>query len=176
MARTVPVSVTETPGNSLTAALWNAQVKATIDFLTSPPRFKGYATVAQSIPNNAFTSLSLDAELWDSDGGHSTVSATSRYVCQVAGTYAVVGAASIVGNATGGRGVQITVNGNAITGTELLTNNNGTGSWSGQTVCEVPLNVGDYVEVQAYQNSGGALNTNNFAPLAPAMTVRWVSA
>src|SRR5690348_12981216 len=108
MARTVPVSVQEAPGNFNTAALFNAQVKALNDFLTAPPVFSGYATTAQSIPNaNAMTALNFDTEVLDSDGGHSTVTNTSRYTATVPGTYLVFGFVGWANTSGGDRRIQI---------------------------------------------------------------------
>ncbi|MFJ6214997.1 hypothetical protein ACIQGZ_16925 [Streptomyces sp. NPDC092296] len=179
MPRSAPISAQESPGNSMTGALWNAQVKSLIDFITAPPAFKGYATLTQSIPNGTFTSLTLDAESWDSDNGHSTTSATSRYVCQVPGVYSISAGVAFAANATGGRGLQVTVNGTPVTGAEILEAATASGSWSGSETVDARLASGDYVEIQAYQSitGGGALATNVGATaLLPTMSLHWISA
>ncbi|MFI2078458.1 hypothetical protein [Streptomyces triculaminicus] len=175
MPRTVPTSASVTPGQFITGALWNAQVKALNDFTTAPPVFSGYQTTAQSISNATFTSFTLDTEVVDSDGGHSTSTNTSRYTATVAGTYLVVGTAGWNGNATGYRRCRITLNGAAVPGAAVgadATNS----VLCGQCVTAIVVMNGttDYVEVQGQQSSGGALAAYN-ADFAPSMRVYWLS-
>ncbi|MEU5426827.1 hypothetical protein AB0H73_14655 [Streptomyces olivoreticuli] len=175
MARTVPTSASVAPGQFITGALWNAQVKALNDYLTAPPVFSGYQTTAQSISNATFTSFTLDTEVVDSDGGHSTSTNTSRYIATVAGTYLVVGTAGWSGATTGYRRCRITLNGGVVPGAAVgadATN----AVLCGQCVVTVVVMNGttDYVEVQGQQSSGGALAAYN-ADFAPSMRVYWLS-
>ncbi|MBF6049812.1 hypothetical protein GO001_32300 [Streptomyces sp. NRRL B-1677] len=116
MARTPSDPGQRSPGQFITGALWNAQVKALNEYLTAPPVFSAYQTTAQSISNPTFTSFTLDTEVVDSDGGHSTVTNTSRYTATVPGTYLVIGTAGWSGAATGYRRCRITLNGSAVPG------------------------------------------------------------
>lgn len=176
MPRTVPVSASVVPGNFETAALWNAQVKALNDFLTAPPVFSGYATTAQSIPTgNAMTALNFDTEVLDSDGGHSTVTNTSRYTATVPGTYLVIGVVGWANTSGGDRRIQIALNGASIIGSA-------TSMDPGQPVIHglatstfVTMNgTTDYVEVQAGHTAAAALLTST-GSFAPAMRVLWIS-
>ncbi|MFI0914235.1 hypothetical protein [Streptomyces abikoensis] len=175
MARTVPVSASESPGQFITGALWNAQVKALNDFLTAPPVFSGYQTTAQSIPTGIFTTFTIDTEVVDSDGGHSTVTNTSRYTATVPGTYLVVGTAGWGPNATGYRRCRITLNGSAVNGAAVGADAT-TASLCGQCVSTIVVMNGstDYVEVQGAQNSGGALAAYG-QDFAPSLRVYWLS-
>ncbi|WP_367134410.1 MULTISPECIES: hypothetical protein [Streptomyces] len=175
MPRTPPTAATVAPGQFITGALWNAQVKGLNDFTTAPPVFSAYQTTAQSISNATFTSFTLDTEVVDSDGGHSTVTNTSRYTATVAGTYLVVGTAGWSGNATGYRRCRITLNGGVVPGAAVgvdATN----AVLCGQCVSTVVVMNGttDYVEVQGAQSSGGALAAYN-QDFAPSMRVYWLS-
>lgn len=148
-----------------------------VAFLLAPPLAILRQTVAQSIPNNAMTALLFDTEDLDREGGHSTSSNTSRYTAQTAGYYEVSGAVGFTGNATGSRLAQINVNGTGQNGTEVGW---GTVPNSGHLEIVVPstmvyLNVGDYVELAAFQSSGGALNTFLSGVIQARMNVRWVS-
>jgi hypothetical protein len=166
MPRTLPVIATEAPGNYQTAALWNAQVAATMQWLLGSgsnglPMFYGYQATSQSMPSNVWTAVTIDTEVIDTDGGHSTVTNTSRYTCQVAGSYLVSGCTSFASNATDYRGAGIYKNGvqvvggantqigNAATRTTIVV----------QSPIIVPLAVGDYIEMFGNQVSGGALST-----------------
>jgi hypothetical protein len=181
VARSVPVIASETPGNFLTGALWNANVKAMGDWLMGSagngvPRFRGYQGTAQSVANNTWVSCTLDTEQYDSDNGHSTTTNSSRYTVQVAGTYLIIGSIGLVANATGNRGVRITVSGTAITGSFVKTASPDTsGSCGLATAASAVCAVGDYIEVQVNQNSGGALNTNALGDVACSMSVQWIS-
>ncbi|MHB9861987.1 hypothetical protein [Streptomyces sp. YIM S03343] len=181
MARAVPVIASESPGSFLTGALWNANVKAMGDWLMGSagngvPRFRGYQATAQAIVNNTWTSATIDTEEYDSDNGHSTTTNSSRYTVQVPGTYAVFGSLGLVGNATGNRGVRITVNGVAIHGSFVKTATpDATGSAGLVTAGSAVCAVGDYIEVQVHQNSGAALNTNAGGDVACSLTAQWIS-
>ncbi|MBY8341808.1 hypothetical protein JYK17_17400 [Streptomyces sp. KC 17012] len=181
MPRTVPVIASESPGNFLTGALWNANVKAMGDFLLGAsgngvPRFRGYQTSVQSLSDNTWTSLTLDTEAFDSDNGHSTSTNTSRYTVQVAGTYSVLGIAAFAGNATGNRAARITVNGTAVPGGFVKTlAATVTHSSAVATGAQVVCAVGDYIETQGLQTSGAGLNTSAATDVACAMGVWWIS-
>lgn len=138
-------------------------------------RFEGHQGTAQSISSATFTSLTLDTETIDSDGGHSTVTNPSRYTIQVAGTYFLLGQACFPSNATGNRGCRLQANGaNIQGGASLIPAATG-------NACGVPcsamvsLSVGDYVEIQGYQTSGAALNTANPTDFSSGLRVLWIS-
>ncbi|MEU6347230.1 hypothetical protein ABZ883_40560 [Streptomyces sp. NPDC046977] len=180
MPRTVPVIATETPGLVVTSALWNAAVKAMGDFLmgggsNGVPRFQGYQGSAQSLSTATFTSITLDQETIDSDGGHSTTTNPSRYVIQVPGTYFLLGEACFPSNATGNRGSRLQVNGANVQGAATMiptASGNACGAPAGALVA---LNAGDYVEIQGFQSSGGALNTATATDLSSSLKVLWVA-
>jgi hypothetical protein len=169
---------TEVPGNFITAALWNAQVAALGNFTLSVPRFRGYQTTVQFLLDSTWVSLAIDTEDFDSDGGHSTTTNTSRYVCQVAGTYWLAGMAGFAGNATGNRAARLAVNGTAIHGTFVKVTAASTSTVGVPTFGYAALAVGDYVEVQATQNSGvvsPGLSTASSTDIASALAVHFIS-
>lgn len=175
MPRTAPAIPTEVPGNFWTAALFMATVAAVGGWQINPPRFKGYSASAQAIASSTtYVSLTLDSEYVDSDGGHSTVTNTSRYVCQVAGWYWVQGTASLP-NGTANRSIQIAINGSNAPGTTLIAAASSGNSWAGIAGGLVQMNVNDFLEVQLWQNSGGSLNTNVTNGLQPTLTAVWLS-
>lgn len=179
MTRTVPVAATQAPGNFITSALWNAGVKGLSDYITAVPRFKGYSLSAQAITTGGSGSpnaVALDSSLLDSDGGHSNTTNNSRYVAQVAGLYLVIGTAPFVANTTGYRGAAIDVNG-AQPNSSAVQSPGGSVSvtWVVQVSIVAPLNVGDYVELQAWQNSGANLALQSTTAFCPSMSVYWLS-
>lgn len=119
-----------------------------------------YKSGAQSSSNATATAITFDAELFDTDGSHDNVTNNSRLTCKIAGKYLVTGHAVWTANNTGMRYAYIRVNGSTVMGyqtTAALT-----GGYETQvTVTRVlDLNVGDYVELVAEQNSGGTLAFN----------------
>ena len=161
MPRTAPVPPTETPGLYNTSALFNAQVRDLNKFALAPPIFSAYQAPNQSIPNNAFTSATLDTERVDSDAGHSTVTNTSRYTFQVAGWYLAYGVAAFTVAGAGARGVKFLTNGTtAVPASEQIILPGSIATSTVGTFVPVQANVGDYLELQVFQNSGGVLSTN----------------
>lgn len=143
-----------------------------LDKLENPPLAVLQQTVTQSIPNGAWNTLTFDTEIVDTYGGHSTVTNTSRYTCQLAGWYRVGGRAAFNGNATGSRGCRVHINGAFIQGAATLV---GAGTLAGIPECFhlLYLNVGDYVEIAGGHNSGGALSTAYAGESASMMYVKW---
>ena len=148
----------------------------TINDLLAPPIAQLYHTSAQAIPNNTWTALLFGTEAVDSANGHSTSSNTSRYTAVRAGTYYVHGRYTYAANATGFRGVRIAKNGTSLDYT-LSYGGTPTGSLTQQVQTQglVVLAVGDYVEVQVEQTSGGNLNTDTSNSAYPSMLVMRVS-
>jgi hypothetical protein len=154
----VPTPSTAAAGNFLTSALWNAQVRDAINFLTNPPIFFGYQSVAQSLPATTYTAIGMDTETLDSYGGHSTTTNTSRYVCQLAGTYEVCAVAAVQPNSGGFASAYVAKNGSEIIGSRIAyAAMSGHNSAAPTAVTQVQLAVGDYVELYVY--SGVAVST-----------------
>jgi hypothetical protein len=113
------------------------------------------------------TALTFNTELTDVYGMHSTSSNPGRLTCQVAGNYLIGGCVQFGMHATGRRYLAVRLN----------------GSWTLQLVQVAavssafgvvlsvetfyPLAAGDYVELMAYQDSGGSLNAIYAAVYSP---------
>jgi hypothetical protein len=181
VARTVPAIVSEAPGNFLTGALWNANVKAMGDWLMGSasngvPRFRGHQGTVQSIADSTWVSLTIDTEDFDSDNGHSTTTSSSHYTVQVPGTYLVVGSVGYAVNVTGARAVRIAVNGLPVPGTFVKTPAAPAGNSHGLvTSCHIVVDVGDFIEAQTHQTSGAALNTNPGTDVCSSLGLHWIS-
>jgi hypothetical protein len=182
VARTVPVVANEVPGNFITSALWTAQVSATMNFLMGSgsngvPRFKGWQSSAQSIATGATdTPITLDTEDYDSDNGHSTVTNSSRYTVQVAGTYRVIAVGGFTTNSVGNRKLGINVNGTNARGASIQQPALASNSWVGAVSTELALSVGDYIEMVMWHTSTTTpLTTAIGVGFGPAMSVCWIS-
>ena len=150
--RTFTVSETETGGYLNT-------VRDALNFLLNRPVAVITQTTAQS--NSTASAITFNATTVDTYGGHSNSTNNSRYTAQVAGWYWVRGNVLFVSNVTGNRSCQLYKNGTALTTSFVVypaasTNYAAMGF---ETSTLVFLNAGDYVELFASQDSGGALNT-----------------
>lgn len=126
--------------------------------LIQPPGCTAYASAAQSVPTATFTTLTLDSERYDNDGIHSTVTNTSRLTIQKSGIYLFT--TNLQFQASAATRVTTSFYYNATTRYERDV----TPAVGGATddrhsiTMTFPMTAGDYMEVQANQNSGGNIN------------------
>ena len=123
-----------------------------------------YKSGAQSINNNTATAITFDTENFDSDGYHSTVTDTSRITIPSGkgGKYLFTFTISWASNATGARIIYAFngTNDNELFSVEPVSaafNTRHSGSYI------LDISAGSYLELRAYQSSGGALNVNGTA-------------
>jgi hypothetical protein len=161
----------------LTAAQLNTYLSNAVSFFLAPPLALLRQTVAQSVPTGAFTALTMDTEDLDRDGGHSTTTNTSRYTAQTAGYYLCSGLVGWSSSATGRRATRWQVNGSATNASDAIF-----AAVIASAINVVPptkpifLNVGDYLEMAAFQDSGGALLTAvAVGSDQPGSSILWVS-
>lgn len=158
---TVPTPY-EMPSNGvISSSAYNAGTKDALVLLQIPPMAALWASGTQSIPNNTWTALTYDVEGVDTVNAHSTSSNTSRYTAAYEGWYWCGGSVQYGFNATGIRGAAWWVNGAATTakGTLIPAIGAVNGNWVPAPAQLLFLAVGDYVELMAFQSSGGALST-----------------
>jgi hypothetical protein len=132
---------------------------------TPAPAVRCNNSAAVSLTSGSFTTLSFDTNEFDqgtSSPQHSTSTNPSRLTCRQAGVYVIHATANFSSNATGARLVAILLN-----GTTWIAWQNVGANPSNNTTLSVStayaLVVGDYVEVEVFQSSGGALTLNGFA-------------
>lgn len=116
-----------------------------------------YNATNVNVANNTDVKISFDSENFDTDGYHSTTTNTSRFTIPSgkAGYYSCVAVANYASNATGYRDVAIMKNG-------ATQGNNRVATISGAQIfvtCSAIFYaaVGDYIELNQYQNSGSTL-------------------
>lgn len=164
--------------NEVEVASYLNSVRDALLFLANPPVCNAVQASIQSIPTGTgWTSLALDSTAADPYGMHSNTTNNSRATSQAAGYYMVFGASAFASNATGWRGGRCAKNGSAIAGGagEIGANGAGVTALSGPPVITY-LNVGDYVESQGLQTSGGNLNTSVNNDADCSLTAVWVHA
>jgi hypothetical protein len=144
------------------------------------PAFVGcsvYKSANQSISNTTTTAITFDTELKDTDGFHSTSSNTSRMTIPSgkAGLYLITGQINFASNASGYRSGEVHKNGSLVAQAFVLAPV--TGGWTGGSVSHIiELAVGDYVELIAWQSSGGSLNVNGGATYGAAFQIQYLGA
>jgi hypothetical protein len=133
-------------------------------------------TVTQTLTTATWTSITFTTEDADLAGGHSTATNTSRYVIANAGYVTLEFGVTFAGASVAGqRGVRLVKNGTAIPQGRLLVNPAASGSTELMGSKTVAVAVGDYLEVQGYQTSGGNLDTAYVSgEVGCYMNVRWV--
>jgi hypothetical protein len=118
---------------------------------------------AQSTSNSADSVLTFDTETFDVDGYHDNSTNNSRITIPSGktGYFLINGQVSWAANASGVRLMDIYKNG----ATRLARNEDGNNGGSYNKVSQastiVYLTAGDYVELRAFQESGGNLNVNS---------------
>jgi hypothetical protein len=174
---TVPSYRTWVAGEIVTAAELNANIRDGGNFLIGSAIALLRQATLQSIPNAAFTSISFDASDVDSDGGHSNVTNNSRYVGKTPGWFQFSGGANVATNVTGQRATQWAKNAAGLVASGVLVAAPAAfPSWTVARTHFIQLNGStDFVELQFFQNSGGALNTVVGTQSDPAsMAVKWL--
>lgn len=145
-----------------TSDLANAAVTSQkVDFTTFP-KAKVNLTANTSLPNNAWSPIPFNSEIFDVGSMHDNSVNNTRITIPSGqgGLYLAVGMVTITSNATGSRGARFTINGST-------TNNNESGGYFAPAnsttetriniVAPMTLSAGDYVTLDCYQNSGTGL-------------------
>lgn len=145
----------------------NAALLALESAVANPPRARVTHNANQAVANTTVVPLAFNTERYDTDSIHNTVTNNSRLTCNTAGLYLITFSAEFASNAVGLRSIAPRFNGVNTWPSlaELPAVSGGTTKLWGSTVW--PLIVGDYVELVAYQSSGGSLNvlsTGNYSP------------
>ena len=150
---------TTLPANVGTAAVGSATTAPRRDHVhggVANISCRAYNNAAYTLANVTDQVISFNAERWDTDSIHDTSSNTSRLTCKTAGVYLVTGNISFPANTTGMRAIHLQVNGSV----EI--------AYQGYSASDphatnmnistfYDLDVDDYVQLLAYQTSGGNL-------------------
>lgn len=140
------------------------------------PLYQGRQTATQNLAvSGTFYDLTFTTEDKDTHNAHSTSSNPERFTAPIIGTYELKGGAAFAAHATGIRVLHWAKNGTQIAGGDLTTPTVGAGAVTraGARTILVALTAGDYVTLQAMQDSGGALSTYATSPVQSTMTVEY---
>lgn len=153
---------------------WGNSVKAATDYLANPPSCRVYRTTLQTLTTATDTVILLDAERYDTDNMHSTVSNTGRITFNTAGIYVVAAHLAYTGNATGVRVLTIRLN-----GATSLASYIGPPSAGGVDTCLSVSTVykfaaADYIEMIGHQTSGANLDTRVALQNSQEFAATWI--
>jgi hypothetical protein len=116
--------------------------------------------------------LTFDSERWDTANLHDIAANTGRMKAPVAGKYTIF--ANITWETplgSGFWGLRLLLNGKTPIAEQTLPNNGSSFRTSMSLGTVYALNAGDYVEVQVFQNSGGALTVKRINATSPEFAV-----
>jgi hypothetical protein len=132
----------------------------------TPTAARVFNSVAIATVSAVFKILTFDSERRNDGSVHNTGFNISRLTAPIAGWYAITGHIVFASNATGLRDAAILLNGATIIAQTLFPA--ATTNVTNISIAAIYyLNAGDYVELEAYQDSGGALNVTaagNYTP------------
>lgn len=134
--------------------------------IVQPVGARVYNSVNLTIPNATWTPLTFDSERFDEPDGdiHSTVAETSKLVCRIAGTYVFFGGVRWSSSDVGVRLCWIYLNGTTPIGFQ----NRRPAGVEWLTISSIyKLAVGNWVELQVYQDTGGNLNVDANVAYSP---------
>lgn len=131
-------------------------------------------TTTQNYGNNSAGALNFNAADTDRLGGWSSGTPT-RYTATVPGAYEFTGAISYAANATGYRSTTWYLNGAAQNSSSIIIPAvTGESTVVNARPCILKLNVGDYVELYGYQNSGSTVTTDATTANQPSIQVKYL--
>ena len=128
---------------------WSGQYSCRLYISTNP--------TTQSLTSGALTAIQFDAEHEDVGGLHSTSSNNTRITFPVAGRYLIGGNVAYTNNGTGERNAIIRLNGTTTLATSTLAPVSASLFIRVHGSIQYLAAANDYVELCAYQDSGGAL-------------------
>lgn len=137
---------------------FSANVQMSSDTDTRVISSQAGRNATQSIPNQTFTVVNFDTLVYDLSGSMDVTTNKGRFTCPIAGIYSVKTSVEFTNNATGGRAIALYKNGVVYNNLSNCQVNSGAAP---TTICgttSVSCKAGDYLEIYAYQASGGNLN------------------
>lgn len=178
MAYTDPATIHDPASSTAPPASWGDTVRDDLEwFANDKPRARVYnsANITHTT-NGAAQVVTFNSERYDVGGCHSTSSNTGRLTVPSGGggLYAIGACIGWAANASGIRAASIRVNGSVLIATEETPAFSANSTPKHNLYTEWELAAGDYVEVLAYQSSGGSLNIAANSG-SPEFWFRWVA-
>ena len=161
-------------GVGITSA-WADQLNTVIAYLMRDhPHCRVRNSANISISTATTTALTFDTERVDVGAMHSTASNTSRITITDPGWYEVGGSFRFAANATGFRALIIRANGTTIIDQLMVPAAAGEDMFLSSST-QYQFVADDYIELCAYQSSGGNLNVTQALNYSPEFYAEWRS-
>lgn len=126
------------------------------------PTVRANRTANQSVNDSTVTYVQLNAaDSYDTDSMHDTSTNNTRIIFNTAGVYSIVAEAQFEGNVTNVRYLFIDLNGVPTRVATCINFPTTAAPCLVQVSAQYKFAAGDYIEVGAFQDSGGALNVSN---------------
>jgi hypothetical protein len=143
----------------------------TLGPLLNPPRAQvAVASSGFSIPNNAQTAVTFDTIDVNTNAMYTS---GTRVTAVTTGKYRISAALGFAANATGRRQASVRLNGATSLQLSEVANPGALVASCPIATFEYPLAIGDYLELLAFQTSGGALLTSVANPIQTFLRVEW---
>lgn len=179
---TVPSPKTWSDGDIPTYDQIQAELYDTVNFILNPPAIKLRQTTNQTLTNGAWSYISWDGAEMDTHGAWNSAGNKTMVTPQVPGWY--LGWASVAFNTSGSytvgqRDIEARLND---TDSMIMHKNVPPDAFSGDTYIKpsglsflVPCNgTTDFVQIRAYQSSGGSMTTiANRTDYQPQLYLKW---
>jgi hypothetical protein len=137
------------------------------------PAARATTNLTQSIPNNAIADVTLNTEAFDTANLHDNVTNNHVLTAPVAGVYQITGNVRWASNATGARFLDISVAGGRIASV-WADATGGTAETDQSVSAAYALAAGDQVNLEVFQNSGGALDLVKLGTDDPNLSMVWI--
>jgi len=131
-----------------------------------------FNSVDLAVSHNTGTMVGFNGERYDTHSFH--VGSSSQLVCPASGKYLIVGQFAFEANASGFRRARIILNGSTSLAHLVEPVPDGTRDTYFNISTIYNLTAGQYVELEAYQNSGGNLNVLASANASPEFMIQKV--
>ena len=151
-----PAADTDT-NTTYTAGTGLGLSSTTFSLSTDGARFQ--RTTTQSIANNSFVAITSGSEEYDTASYHDNSTNTSRMTIPRTGKYLITASIEYAANATGVRAIGIRLDGSTYIASQSTASLGAVLATTVSTSVVYNLSASAYVEMMAYQTSGGALNT-----------------
>lgn len=161
------------------ATTLNLEIRDALVFLLKTPRVRAWRNGSFSLTNNTWTVVPLNAETFNTDNMHSNTTNNSRLTATTAGAYTVYYQCVFTNNTSGQRQVDILKGAAGNHASGVIQNNANADAIGGLLVTtlsgtfEVEMAAGEYLEMFALQNSGGALTIPGVAFADTFMGMYW---
>lgn len=129
-----------------------------------------FSSVNQSIPNITDTILNFNSTKFDIDSMHNLSLYDGRLNCNTAGIYQITANVDYDVSATGTRALTLRLN-DLVSIADCVVNAATSGYTQMGVTTLYKLNVGDYVDVSAYQSSGASLSVLTLSERSPILSV-----